>query len=175
MKVLILVPMVFLLALPALGQRGIGNPEGVARHWLAPAVETFTGTVVEVEIAPCEHTTGRSLLGTHLMVQSDAGESINLHLGPSSVLGSMTERLVAGQRINFEAFRTPQMAAGHLVAASLTLASGEVVTLRGDDFQPQWAAAGRDRPNERVAAGSRRSGMRAPQRAGARRGLRSTY
>ena len=123
---------------PAFGQRGVGDRVGVARQATKPEVVTLSGTVKSVESGPCEQTTGRALVGTHLMLLDDEGTTLNIHLGPRSVLEDVVARLKVDEELMLQAFRTEKMSEGHYVAQSLEL-GGETVVLRDDDLRPVWA------------------------------------
>ena len=58
-----------LLADAVAAQRGTGEREGVARQDVKPEVQTITGTLKEIKTDPCQQTTGRSPVGTHLLLQ----------------------------------------------------------------------------------------------------------
>jgi len=40
----------------------------------------MSGTVKDIKIGTCEQTTGRSFTGEHLIVETDEGKEVNLHL-----------------------------------------------------------------------------------------------
>jgi len=86
-----------------------------------PAIETISGTIKEIKTGPCERTTGRSLLGVHLIVEAANGKTINVHLGPAAALENVLDQLSGGQTITFEAFRTDVMPEDAYVAKSLTV------------------------------------------------------
>lgn len=123
---------------PAMAQKGMGEPTGVAQQPVKLPIAVMAGTIKETKIAPCERTTGRSAEGVHLMVQTKDGQIINLHLGPKSALNQTVDRLSPGQDITFEAFRTDAMPKDAYVAKSLTV-GGATIQLRDDSLRPQWA------------------------------------
>lgn len=127
-----------LLASPVLAQKGTGEPTGVARKAGAPAVETMSGVVQDIDVGSCERSTGRSLQGVHLVVGLDAGAPINLHLGPAAALEDLLDRLSVGERIGFEAFRTDAMPPDAWVAKSVRV-NDETFELRDDNLRPSWA------------------------------------
>lgn len=90
-------------------RRGTGEPAGVARQALDTPIETLSGTIKAIKIGRCEKTTGRSLEGAHLIVQTPEGKLINLHLGPTFALREELRQLSVGQDISFEAFRTSRI------------------------------------------------------------------
>ncbi len=98
--------LMLMFAAPAVAQKGMGEPTGVARQAVKPPIETMSGTIKDIKIGSCERTTGRSLQGVHLIVQADSGKTINLHLGPDAALEDIVDQLSAGQQITFEAFRS---------------------------------------------------------------------
>ena len=129
-----------LFALPAAAQKGMGEPTGVARQAVKPPIETMSGTIKDIKTGPCERTTGRSLEGVHLIVQTENGKTINLHLGPAAALEDVLDQLSAGQQITFEAFRTDAMPQDAYVAKSLK--TGDTAfELRDDTLRPNWAIA----------------------------------
>ena len=121
------------------GQRGMGDSDGVARQAVRPEIVSIAGTVREVISEPCQWTTGRFPVGTHVLV--DVGEDeINVHLGPSGVVSTIAERLEVGMPISVEGFRTPKMPANHLVAQRLIVADEDPIVLRDAQLRPFWAA-----------------------------------
>ena len=48
-----------------------------------PDTVALEGTLSAIEIGPCQHTTGRSMVGTHLIVTSADQKKLNVHLGPT--------------------------------------------------------------------------------------------
>src|SRR5512134_2915404 len=132
--------MVLVFAAPAMAQKGMDEPTGVARQTVKPAIETMSGTIKDIKTGPCERTTGRSLQGVHLIVQADSGKTINLHLGPEAALEDVIDQLSAGQQITFEAFRTDIMPTDAYVAKSLKMAD-TTFDLRDDNLRPKWAIA----------------------------------
>ena len=131
-----------LFALPAAAQKGMGEPTGVARQAVKPPVQAMSGTIKDIKIGPCERTTGRSLVGVHLVVQAENDKAINLHLGPEGALENVVDQLSVGQPITFEAFRTDLMPEGAYVAKSLKVGNEEF-DLRDDNLRPNWAIAAR--------------------------------
>ena len=125
----------------AFAQRGVGEPSGVARQTVKPEVVTLSGTLVEIKTGPCEKTTGRSPIGTHLLLDAGKGESLNIHLGPEASVAQTVAKLKIGEKITVKAFRTGKMPANHYTAQSLT--SGETtVDLRDAGLRPVWAGPG---------------------------------
>ena len=60
----------FVFAMPAAGQRGVGESAGVAQRAQKPAIGSFSGTIKDIKTGSCERTTGRSALGVHLVVEA---------------------------------------------------------------------------------------------------------
>ena len=125
----------------AVAQRGVGQPAGVARQATLPQLVTLTGTVTQVEIAPCEATTGRAVLGTHFLMEAPDGETLNIHLGPGGIVDSVAKELKKGQEVEVEAFRTNAMKANQYVARTVEC-DGRMVTLRDETLRPFWAGRG---------------------------------
>jgi hypothetical protein len=129
-----------LVAVPATAQKGTGETTGVAQQAMKPPIEAMSGTIKDIKIGPCERTTGRSSEGVHLIVQTEDGKTINLHLGPAAALDDALDQLSAGQQITFEAFRTDAMPKDAYVAKSLK-AGDTTFDLRDDNLRPKWAIA----------------------------------
>ncbi len=122
----------------ALAQKGMGDPTGVARQAVKPEVVSLTGKVVSVESGPCELTTGPAAIGTHVMLETEDGESLNVHLGPQVAVAELAKRLKRGTALSISAFRTEKMPEGHYVAQSLTLGN-KTIELRDASLRPVWA------------------------------------
>ncbi len=129
---------VLLMCAPAAAQKGTGEPTGVARQAIKPTVTEYSGVVTDVKIGPCEFTTGRSLVGAHLVVRTGTEGAVNLHLGPRDAVQPVIDAAPAGTPIMFEAFRTDAMPADAYVAKSITV-DGETMALRDDTLRPTWA------------------------------------
>ncbi len=122
-------------------QRGMGDPTGVAQQAVKPGIVSITGTVRQIVTEPCEQTTGPSYLGAHLILASDDGAELNIHLGPAVRVASIVEKLAKGTRVEVAAFRTDKMPKHHYVAQVIAV-DKEVLRLRDDDLRPTWAGAG---------------------------------
>ncbi|MCU0960905.1 MAG: hypothetical protein MUF48_12440 [Pirellulaceae bacterium] len=119
-------------------QRGVGDPEGIARQGVRPEIVTLEGRVVEVRTGPCENTTGRSWIGTHVLLETPEGEPLNIHLGPAGQVEFLARELEAGLPVKVQGFRTDQLQEGHYVAQ--TVAYGDrTVHLRDANLRPVWA------------------------------------
>jgi hypothetical protein len=124
-------------------QRGIGDPTGVARQPVKPEVVSLVGKLVEVKTDACEATTGRSPIGTHLIVEAADKVQLNVHLGPAAAVADTVAKLAVGQEISVKAFRTEKMKENHYVAQSLTFGK-TTVELRDAGLRPLWAQGNAD-------------------------------
>jgi len=122
------------------GQRGMGDSKGIAQTGLKPPVSRISGKLQEIRTHPCEHTTGKAELGTHLIIKDGQGRELNIHLGPASALAETVKQLKAGRRLELLGFRTDRMPANHYVAKALILGS-RFIELRDSDFRPYWACS----------------------------------
>lgn len=122
----------------ALAQRGVGDPVGVARQPVLPAVVTLKGTLQSIETGPCSHTTGHARIGTHVILQAAEERQLNVHLGPASTATTFVGRMKVGEPVKVEAFRTERMPADHYVAKSITFGN-ETVRLCDESLRPIWA------------------------------------
>lgn len=129
---------------PALGQRGVGKSTGIARLSDRPNVVELVGTLEAIHIGPCEHTTGRSPVGVHIVLMQDKDKKLNVHLGPAGAVQPLVGHLKTGEKLTVEAFRTDALRADEYIAKSIS-ADGKVVTLRDATLRPFWAGGqGRD-------------------------------
>ena len=124
----------------AWAQRGVGDPSGVARWEVRPEVVELSGKVVQVDIEPCENTTGRALVGAHFLMENADGQTLNIHLGPAFQLKSLVEDLDEGTTVKVAGFRTDRMKEGHYVAQQVSFGD-QTVTLRDESLRPVWAGA----------------------------------
>lgn len=122
----------------AFAQKGMGDAIGLARQRATPELITVTGKLTAIETKPCEKTTGKAVLGTHMMLKTAAGEELNVHLGWSEAVAPMIERLDIGDRLRVVAFHTEKMPENHLVAKSLRIGD-RTIELRDDALRPVWA------------------------------------
>lgn len=136
----------------AWAQRGVGEPTGVAQQAEKPEVVSLSGDLVEVVTGPCEHTTGPSLLGTHLLIKTQKkdkktqkDETLNVHLGPAARVEFLVEGLSAGTTVSINGFRTEKMEKNHYVAQTVSYGD-RTVRLRDENLRPVWAG-GRGRGN----------------------------
>lgn len=122
-------------------QRGVGESTGVARQAIKPEIVTLSGKLVEIRTGPCEKTTGRSPIGTHIFLETDKGDNLNVHLGPQWAVADTAATLKVGTRLTVKAFRTAKMPEKNYVAQSL--AFGETtVDLRDEGLRPVWGGQG---------------------------------
>ena len=126
----------------AYGQRGMGDPTGVARQIPRPELVTLSGEVVAVETKPCEKTTGHGVVGTHILLKTEKGESLNVHLGwaDAVAVAETAKQLAAGTKVEVTAFRTDKLPEGHYVAQTLKF-DGKTVQLRDENLRPVWAGS----------------------------------
>jgi hypothetical protein len=122
---LVLAGVLLLIVAPVAAQKGMGDPAGIARQGLQPEIVTFTGTLKEVLTGPCESTTGHYVTGTHLIIETEDGHELNVHLGAAGPLS---------------AFQTDQMPEDAYVAKSVTVGE-DVVQLRDASLRPTWAGS----------------------------------
>jgi hypothetical protein len=123
---------------PSYGQRGVGESVGMARQATRPALVTIEGTLTAIKTGPCERTTGRAGVGTHLLLQNSEGKTVNVHLGPATVVASFVNGLKAGDHVTAKAFRTDKLPADNYVAVSATVGE-KSLTLRDETLRPTWA------------------------------------
>jgi predicted Fe-Mo cluster-binding NifX family protein len=122
-------------------QRGAGDLEGVARQPAKPKLVSLSGKVLEVKTEPCEMTTGPSELGTHLMMKTSKGKTLNIHLGPADAVKSIARELTPGMDVKIQAFRTEKTKEGQYIARSLTIGD-RTTELRDQNLRPMWAGRG---------------------------------
>ena len=72
------------VAFQAHAQKGMGDSEGIARQAAKPKIVSVAGTVLEVKTERCELATGRSDLGTHVLLKTSDGKELNIHIGPEA-------------------------------------------------------------------------------------------
>lgn len=125
----------------ALGQKGRGEPTGVARETSQPAVVTLSGRVLAVETGPCQMSSGRAYVGTHFLLKTTKGRELNIHLGPATVVRPIADQLKVDQPIIVYGFRTEKMPKDHYAAQSLVLGK-KSIELRDQTLRPFWAGGG---------------------------------
>jgi hypothetical protein len=124
----------------AVAQKGMGDDTGIVRHGLTPPVTSISGELLEIETGPCERTTGRAKIGTHLIIQDKDGQKLNIHLGPENAVDDVVEQLSLKQTLFLDVFHTEKMPANAYIAKSLTI-DGKVIHLRDDNLRPVWAGS----------------------------------
>jgi hypothetical protein len=137
-------------------QRGTGERQGVARQAEKPAVETIVGMLKEIKSDPCGQTTGRSPIGTHLILEGEE-KTYNVHLGPASEVGDVVGKVRVDDKVEATVFRTPRLPEDQYVAVSVKLGDKKIV-LRDESLRPRWARGGGQGPDQ---IGLRRGGPRA--------------
>lgn len=149
-SLIIVVPSASLLA----EQKGLGDLSGISRSGTVVERLAVTGTIKEVKSGKCEHTTGRYPEGMHLIVQTDARETVNVHLGPTEIMKEYFTTIRKGDAASIEAFHSEEMPSDAVVAAALAVGGGPRVVLRDETtLRPRWANA----------RGAKRSAQRALQ------------
>jgi hypothetical protein len=122
-------------------QRGMGDSEGVAQQILKPCLVHVSGRLQEIKTHPCENTTGKADLGTHLILKDNQDQELNIHLGPTPVLSKTVKRLKLGGKIELLGFRTDKLPLNQYVAKTLIFGSN-IIQLRNSDLRPYWAGRG---------------------------------
>ena len=148
----------------AWAQRGVGDTVGVAQRMVKPDVVALAGELTEITTGPCENTTGRSPLGTHLVIKTKNGDTLNVHLGPAVHVESLVADLSIGDQVDIEGFRTDAMKDGHYVARTVSYGD-RTEQLRDEFLRPVWAG-GRGRAASTAGAGARLGRGRGPGAAG---------
>ncbi len=131
---------VLLFSASATAQKGTDEATGVAQQAAKPPVVAVSGKLLEIQTEPCEATAGRSPTGTHLILQSEDGAKLNIHLGPDTAVDHVVEQLVIGQTVTLEAFRTERLPDDAYIAKSILL-DEKTIHLRDDNLRPSWAYA----------------------------------
>ncbi len=152
------------------GQKGVGEPVGLARQGATPEIVTLRGQLERVETGPCRQTRGQAYIGTHLFLRTDNGDEINLHIGSAEAVADFVAQLEEGQTLSVEAFRTDLHPAGHYVAKIIRTDSEEWV-IRDEDLSPFWASQRRGQDRSRESRRENREHRRG-ERDGARQGHR---
>jgi len=125
----------------AYAQKGTGDATGVAQQAVKPEVTSLSGKLLEIKTGPCEKTTGRSPVGTHIILETAKKEKVNVHLGPATAVAEAVAELTIGQEITVKAFRTDKLKDHHYVAVSLSF-DKTTIELRDDALRPAWAQGG---------------------------------
>src|SRR5690625_7869332 len=90
---------------PVHAQRGMGQASGLAAQGYQADILTVEGTITAILTEPCAQTTGRSIIGLHLIIEETLQGALNLHLGPADDLLSMQRSLEVGDRLEAHVFR----------------------------------------------------------------------
>lgn len=140
-KILILISLI-LMTLPVFSQKGTGSQTGIAREATNLEIIYISGMINEIKVGPCQNTMGRSNSGTHLIIEVDNNNTLNVHLGPSTEVSHLTNKLKIGQEITIKAFRTNNLSENNFIAKEI-FADNQIYTLRDSNLRPVWAEKGR--------------------------------
>ncbi len=135
-----------LFTYPANAQRGVEDDKGIARQAELPPLIEISGVLDHIETGPCEATTGRAYVGTHLFLQTEESETLlNIHLGAAYAVEGYVSKIQPGDLVEVIAFFTEQMNEGHFIAKEITVNS-HMIVLRDDNLRPFWAGDRRQEP-----------------------------
>lgn len=124
---------------PVHAQRGMGQASGLAAQGYQADILTVEGTITAILTEPCAQTTGRSIIGLHLIIEETLQGALNLHLGPADDLLSMQRSLEVGDRLEAHVFRTDQLPEGQYIVRDITT-GGDTTVLRDEKtLRPVWA------------------------------------
>ncbi len=137
-------------------QRGRGEAQGVARKGLKAELVPLSGKVLAVKKGPCEMTTGRATMGTHVVLETGEGTEWNIHLGPAEAVEELADLLARGTRITVRGFQADKLPEKHYVAQVVTIGERSF-RLRDEKLRPVW---GQQRGERRKPW--RRMGFRIP-------------
>jgi hypothetical protein len=118
---------------PAPGGSGPG-----ARRYDPKTVETVSGKIARIERLPSGGGTG----GVHLVLETDAGATYAVHLGPAWYVDRQDTKLAAGDRIQVRGSRLTMDGRPVILAATVTKGERTLV-LRDDTGVPKWSGGGR--------------------------------
>lgn len=118
-------------------QKGMGESYGVTRKGDIPELITLKGVVQEIKKGPCTYTTGKSVSGTHLIVNTTQEVVLNVHLGPTKKVSEFVDNSI-NDEIEIIAFRTEKLPKDHYIAKELIYNDDEFV-LRDEYLRPFWA------------------------------------
>ncbi len=121
-------------------QKGMGEDTGIVRQGLTPSVTSISGELLEIKSGPCERTTGKARIGTHLIIQGKDGQKLNIHLGPETAVDHIVEQLSLKQALSLDVFHTEKMPVNAYIAKSLSI-DDKVIHLRDDNLRPAWAGS----------------------------------
>ncbi len=128
------------------GQLGMGDHKGIVQQGLNPRLVRLSGTLRQIQTHPCESTTGKAELGTHLIFDDKDGQELNIHLGPAIEVSEIVKRLTLRTRVDLIGFRTDKMPSNHYVAKTLILPN-HIIPLRDTALRPYWSTG---KPGEKV-------------------------
>ncbi len=137
---LVAVVLVLLWSPAAFCQRGAGENAGVGQMAVKPGIVRISGALKAVHTHPCEQTTGKADVGTHLIVKAKDGRELNIHLGPAAAVGGIVRRLEVGRKLELSGFHTEKMSENHYAATSIVL-DGKRIRLRDAALRPYWASS----------------------------------
>ncbi|TAI48916.1 hypothetical protein [Flagellimonas allohymeniacidonis] len=118
-------------------QKGMGESEGIAKTGEIPEMQTISGLVTEIKKGPCTYTVGKSVSGTHLMVQTEDDVVLNIHLGPTAKIFDFIED-AKGHHLEAIVFTTEKLPENHFIAKEVTYNENKLV-LRNGYLKPFWA------------------------------------
>jgi len=122
----------------AIAQKGLGEDAGIVRQGLTLSVISISGKLLEIKSGPCEKTTGKANIGTHLILLGSEGQKFNIHLGPEKAVDHVIDQLSIKQMLSLDVFQTEEMPANAYIAKSLAI-NGKVIHLRDKNLRPSWA------------------------------------
>ena len=148
---------VLIWAATAPGQLGIGDSKGVVQQRLKPRLVRISGKLQQIRTHPCENTTGKAELGTHLILKDKHGRELNIHLGPAPAVSEAIKRLTVGTKLDLVGLRTEKMPPKQYVAKTLIL-DNHFIQLRSSDLRPFWSnnKPGGEIPSSSTATTGRR-------------------
>ena len=152
-------------------QKGMGDYTGIAREPIKPPITRLSGIVLEIRTHPCENTTGKADIGTHLILKSSQNQEFNIHIGPAKAVADIVRQLSVGKKIEVFGFHTEKMPSDHYVAKQLVF-GGRSIDLRDASLRPFWATGSlhtQGRGKNRLAIGPQsreRAGYGSQRRAG---------
>lgn len=135
----VLIGFVFTLNISVFAQKGLGDSTGIARSGELPTIVMLDGTLDQIKTGPCEHTTGRAVIGTHLFIDTEESDELfNVHLGAAYALEPFVANLEIGQKVEIQAFQTDGMEPLEFIAKEV-LIEGDTLKLRDENLRPFWA------------------------------------
>lgn len=121
-------------------QKGAGSNSGIARKNSANEVIQVSGILQKIIKEPCAQTTGKYSNGTHLLVkpEGDKSQTLNVHLGPTSIVSDITGQLKPGQELQLKIFDTDDLPDNHYIVKEIT-GKEKTYELRDAALRPFWA------------------------------------